>query len=225
MADAKPAAGMPLPDAMAGNFQDAVRWFNQMWSAGIDPGAAGRAAAGAVPSMMMPTLDIKEIDKRIADLRSVEQWLQLNQGLLRTTIQTLELQRAGLAAWQDLGAAAGRMTPSGTSAAATDAAGRPQASAAMGAAAGAAAGAAEAAAFQPALWWAALQQQFAQMASGALAATPATEASAGAVAPAGASTPATDAPQAAAADAQAPADSAPGKAAGGKGKGGGAGRV
>jgi hypothetical protein len=206
---------------MAGNFQEAVRWFNQMWSAGMDPGAPGRSGAGAIPSMMMPTLDIHELDKRIADLRSVEQWLQLNQGLLRTTIQTLELQRNGLAAWQDLGAAAGRMAPSGTASAAADAGARAQASAAMGAAAGAA----EAAAFQPALWWAALQQQFAQMAAGAMAGTAEPDPGKGTTATDAAAAPGSEPPPPAAANAPAPADGAPGKASGGKGKGGGAGRA
>jgi len=171
MADAKPAGGVPLPDAMAGNFQDAARWFNQMWSAGLDP---GRTAAGVMPSMMLPTLDIKELDKRISDLRSVEQWLQLNQGLLQATIQALEMQRSGLAAWQDLGAAAARMAPGGATAAdSASSAGAPEAasqtSATPESAVGASAGLAEAAGFQPALWWAALQQQFSQLAAGAAA--------------------------------------------------------
>jgi len=43
-----------------------------------------------------PTLDVEELDKRIADLRTVEQWLSLNQNMLRSTIQGLEIQRATL---------------------------------------------------------------------------------------------------------------------------------
>jgi hypothetical protein len=50
-----------------------------------------------MPSMIAPTVDIEELDKRIADLRAVEQWLELNAGMLRTTIQTLEVQRATIA--------------------------------------------------------------------------------------------------------------------------------
>jgi hypothetical protein len=153
MSDAKPSTGIPLPESLAGNFQDAARWFNQLWSNSLDPSAA-RGAAGMVPSMMMPTLDIKELEKRIADLRSVEQWLQLNQGMLRTTIQALEMQRSTLAAWQELGAGAAPATA---------------AQAAPKASAGAAASTPEPAAFQPALWWAALQEQFALMASNAAA--------------------------------------------------------
>lgn len=149
MSDANTPTGMPIPDALAGNFQDAVRWFNQMW-AGADPSLSGGTAAGPIPSMMMPTLDIKELDKRIADLRSVEQWLQLNQGLLRTTIQGLEMQRNTLAAWKAFGASAGASTPSGAGGAA---AGTPS----------------QIPPFQPAIWWTSLQEQFAKMAASASA--------------------------------------------------------
>lgn len=163
MADAKPSAGMPLPDAMAGNFQEALRWFNQLWSAAGDAGAAGRAG-GPIPSALMPTLDVNELDKRIGDLRSVEHWLQLNLGLLQTTIQGLEMQRNTLAAWQAFGTSAAQAAQAAQAASAPGAA---------AAAAGAAGGGTERPdptqppAFQPALWWSALQQQFAQMAAAA----------------------------------------------------------
>ncbi len=152
MTDASKSTGMPLPDALAGNFQDAVRWFNQLWSGSPEASAGARAGAGALPSMMMPTLDVKELEKRISDLRSVEQWLNLNLNLLRTTIQGLEMQRSSLMAWQAMG------TPS-----AAPAAGGPSSAKSSGTAAP------EAPTFQPAMWWAALQQQFAQMAASAAA--------------------------------------------------------
>ena len=50
-----------------------------------------------MPSMLAPTIDVGELDKRIADLRAVEKWLELNASMLRTTIQTLEVQRATIA--------------------------------------------------------------------------------------------------------------------------------
>jgi PAB1-binding protein PBP1 len=56
----------------------------------------------------MPTLDIEELDKRIQDLKSVENWLQLNMNVLRSTIQGLEVQRATLEALKSFSAA---MTP------------------------------------------------------------------------------------------------------------------
>ena len=52
----------------------------------------------SVPTPFAPTLDVAELDKRIADLRAVEQWLGLNQNMLRNTIQGLEIQRGTLGA-------------------------------------------------------------------------------------------------------------------------------
>ncbi len=102
MADPKPLAGMPLPESMASNFADAMQWMTRMW--GGDP--AGAARGMGVPSMMMPTMDVKELDKRITDLRTVEQWMDLNLGMLRTTIQGLEVQRHAIEWMQAAGRAA-----------------------------------------------------------------------------------------------------------------------
>ncbi|WP_424193452.1 PhaM family polyhydroxyalkanoate granule multifunctional regulatory protein [Ampullimonas aquatilis] len=44
----------------------------------------------------MPTLSVEELDKKISDLKSVEQWLTVNLNLLHSTIQALEVQRATL---------------------------------------------------------------------------------------------------------------------------------
>jgi hypothetical protein len=49
-----------------------------------------------VPGMAMPTLDPKELDKRIQELKSVEMWLNMNLNVLRAAIQGLEMQKAGL---------------------------------------------------------------------------------------------------------------------------------
>jgi len=51
-----------------------------------------------MPGMVTPTLDAADIDKRIADLKSVENWLSLNLNVLRMTVQGLEMQKATLAA-------------------------------------------------------------------------------------------------------------------------------
>lgn len=65
----------------------------------------------SLPSSMTPTLDVEEIDKRIADLKTVEQWLSLNLGMLQSAIQGLEIQRGTLAALKAFGEAVG--TPGG----------------------------------------------------------------------------------------------------------------
>jgi exonuclease VII small subunit len=55
-----------------------------------------------VPGMAMPTLDPQELDKRIQELKSVELWLNMNLNVLRTAIQGLEMQKAGLQGVQNM---------------------------------------------------------------------------------------------------------------------------
>ena len=55
-----------------------------------------------MPGVGMPTVDVKEIEKKIAELKTVEAWLTMNVGFVQMTIQTLELQKSAL---QALGAA------------------------------------------------------------------------------------------------------------------------
>lgn len=107
--------------------QDPFEMFRRLW------GPLGLP----MPGMAMPTLDPAEIEKRIADLRSIEGWLSMNLNMVRMAISGLEVQKAALQAMQ--------------------AAGRPgQAGAAEGA--GPQAGAADAAA-QAMLWpWTVLQR-------------------------------------------------------------------
>jgi hypothetical protein len=88
---------MPFP-AMGETFD----FMQKMWGMSGMPSPGNLASMAArlpqqMPSMIAPTVDIGELDKRIADLRAVEQWLELNAGMLRTTIQTLEVQRATIA--------------------------------------------------------------------------------------------------------------------------------
>jgi len=68
--------------------QDPFEMFRRLW------GPLGLP----VPGMAMPTLDPKEVEKRVAELRSVEQWLQVNLNMVRFAIQGLEMQRSALLA-------------------------------------------------------------------------------------------------------------------------------
>lgn len=94
----KGAGGLPFASSVG----DSIELMKRMWGmAGLPsvPGPGDLASMAVrlpsqLPSMVAPTLDVEELDKRITDLRAVEQWLELNAGLLRTTIQTLEVQRA-----------------------------------------------------------------------------------------------------------------------------------
>jgi hypothetical protein len=80
---------------------DPFEFLKNLW------GPMGLPMAG----VMAPTLDSGEIDKRIAELKSVETWLNMNLSMLRMTLQALEMQKATLAAMQGAktaqGAAAG----------------------------------------------------------------------------------------------------------------------
>lgn len=72
----------------------------------------------SLPSSLAPTLDPAEVDKRIADLKTVEQWLSLNLNLVKGSIQALEIQRAALSSLHEFGAAAQAATQAASEAAA-----------------------------------------------------------------------------------------------------------
>jgi hypothetical protein len=68
--------------------QDPFELFRRLW------GPLGVP----LPGMAMPTLDPAEIEKRIAELRSVEAWLGMNLNMVKFSIQGLEVQKAALLA-------------------------------------------------------------------------------------------------------------------------------
>ncbi|MEW5888170.1 MAG: PhaM family polyhydroxyalkanoate granule multifunctional regulatory protein [Pseudomonadota bacterium] len=70
--------------------QDPMEFLKSMWS----------SMGFNLPGMVTPTPDMGELDKRIADLKTVEGWLRMNLNMLQMTIQGLEMQRATLAAVQ-----------------------------------------------------------------------------------------------------------------------------
>ena len=90
------------------DFNQSLEMFKTMWGNSPTPGDMTGFGGGLGGGAAMPTLDIEELDKRIQDLKSVENWLNLNMSVLRSTIQGLEVQRATLAALQSFSAA---MTP------------------------------------------------------------------------------------------------------------------
>ena len=109
----KRAGNLPFSNPVG----DSLELMKKMWGFAGLPGmpTAGNLASMAarvpqqLPNMFAPTLDVNELEKRIADLRAVEQWLELNAGILRTTIQSLEVQRATIATLKGIsGAMLGR---------------------------------------------------------------------------------------------------------------------
>ena len=59
-----------------------------------------------IPGMIAPTMNVEDLDKKIAELKAVETWLMMNTGFVQMTIKTLEMQRAGLESLQAAGKAA-----------------------------------------------------------------------------------------------------------------------
>ncbi len=51
-----------------------------------------------MPGMAMPTVNVEEIERKIAELKTVETWLTMNVGFVQMTIKTLEMQKAALEA-------------------------------------------------------------------------------------------------------------------------------
>lgn len=162
MADPNPLAAMPIAESLAKQMNESLQWMSRMWGgAGAVPTAVESAfgvqpqlAPG--PSMLMPTLDPNELEKRISVLKTVAHWLEMNRVLLHSTIQTLEMQRNAITAMQSMaGATQAGSTPSGAQA-------QPAASATSESAAAPVS-------FDPTLWWNALQEQFARVATAAAA--------------------------------------------------------
>jgi hypothetical protein len=73
---------------------------------GMQPGSAQGFGSplAAMSDMMSPLMNVEELDKRITDLRAVEQWLKLNLNMLQSAIQALEVQRATLSTLRAFGA-------------------------------------------------------------------------------------------------------------------------
>jgi len=70
--------------------QDPLEFMRNMW------GKMGFS----LPGMVTPTLDVDELDKRIADMKAVENWLKMNLNSLQMATQALEMQRATIATMQ-----------------------------------------------------------------------------------------------------------------------------
>ena len=195
----KRASNLPFSNPVG----DSLDLMKKMWGFAGLPGIPGIPSAGNLasmaarvpqhlPNMFAPTLDVNELEKRIADLRAVESWLELNASILRTTIQSLEVQRATIATLKGisgammapllsrpetspapppevaLGLAALKADESNTGSASAASGAQKEASKRRGARSTARA-AAITAPLNPALWWNTLQDQFTRIAASAAA--------------------------------------------------------
>jgi hypothetical protein len=90
---------MPNPQMpnVPGAVTDTLDFVKNLW------GSMGVPGMG-VPGLGAPTLSVDDLDKKIADLKAVESWLNVNVSMLRGTIQALEIQRGTLATLKSMGA-------------------------------------------------------------------------------------------------------------------------
>ena len=80
--------------AESGLPKDLFEWMQKMWNPMAFP----------VPGMLTPTADVGEIEKKIRELKTVENWLTMNVGFVQMTIKTLEMQKAALDSFTAAGA-------------------------------------------------------------------------------------------------------------------------
>lgn len=84
-------------------FAAGLDFVKQVWSNVNLPNGAAGPLAESLGKFIAPTLDVKEIDKRVTDLRAVETWLELNLNMLKATVQALEIQRGTITQLSRLG--------------------------------------------------------------------------------------------------------------------------
>lgn len=107
---------------------DSLEFVKNLWGSMNVPGMG-------VPGMGASPLSTDELDKKIADLKAVESWLNLNTTMLRGTIHALEVQRGTIATLKTMSASMAQVMGQGGEQAAAPFAqffGQPQAGAQAG---------------------------------------------------------------------------------------------
>ncbi len=102
--------GNPAGDAPAFSPQDAMGFLQRMWNP-LGLAMPGFPAAGTAPGAAMPpgmpfgnpaalfaALDPAELDRKIAELRVIENWLTMSVSMMQMSIKTMELQKASVEA-------------------------------------------------------------------------------------------------------------------------------
>lgn len=114
--DDEPSGAYPTP-------QQALEFMQKMWNPfGVPmpgfgmpgmPHAAPTGAPGGTagmpgmpfpnPAMMFAALDPAEVERKIGELRVIENWLAMSLSMMQMSIKTLELQKASLEALRSAG--------------------------------------------------------------------------------------------------------------------------
>ena len=161
-------------DAAANPLMAGMEMMQQAWT--------NLAGAGGLAQAMPVPMGLEDLDRRIAELRTVENWLKMNLSMLSGTIQGMEVQRATIATLKSFASTASTgdgpsplevvlgLKPAATPSAASQSAAADAATSAPESDGGADMpdpSAAAASATQA--WWDLMQQQFGQLASAAAA--------------------------------------------------------
>ena len=80
-----------------GAMTDTLDFVKNLWGSMSVPGMG-------IPGVTAPSMSVEDLDKKIADLKAVEAWLNVNATMLRGTIQALEIQRGTIATLKSMGA-------------------------------------------------------------------------------------------------------------------------
>ncbi|WP_454692857.1 PhaM family polyhydroxyalkanoate granule multifunctional regulatory protein [Achromobacter aegrifaciens] len=81
--------GMGQHSDLSGNpLLASMEMMRQAWAGLTGPGGL----ASSLP--MAPPMNLEDLDRRIVELRSVENWLRMNLSMLSSTIQGMEVQRS-----------------------------------------------------------------------------------------------------------------------------------
>lgn len=148
---------------LAGNpLLASMEMMRKAWAGLAGPGGLAQALPMAAP------MNLEDLERRIADLRTVENWLRMNLSMLTSTIQGLEVQRATIATLRSFvggAAASGEASPLEVALGLKPAEpANPDASAADQVS--------QAAQSASQAWWNLLQQQFNQLAAATAATMP-----------------------------------------------------
>ena len=82
--------------------KDWFEFMQKMWNPASFP----------LPGMITPTVNVEEIERKIAELTAVENWLIINTGFVQMTIKTLQMQKAALESLRAAGEAAAKSAKS-----------------------------------------------------------------------------------------------------------------
>jgi hypothetical protein len=78
--------------------KELFEFFQKMWNPMSFP----------IPGMFQPTMNVEEVQKKIVELQSVENWLKMNLTFVQMTIKTLEMQKSALQSIHDSAANASK---------------------------------------------------------------------------------------------------------------------